>query len=465
MWPAVVGLLIAIPAASAQQTLEAEIDKSEPQQGQSESTDQPEVDDPTTTVDEQRSDEPPGGEFDLQANLETFDKVWQIVADTLWDEELIRQRWQPAREEFRPQVENADSNAQVRKIIQGMIDQLELSHFGIIQSSAIDVIDVSDPSGDASAGMEFRLADGSILVSKVQPQSSAEAAGVKPGWILEKVGQLETRELLEKIAGAARGPVRKETLVGLSLEELAGGSAGKKKSFRFLDENDEPQELDLELRPPEGTIAVFGNLPPIRVDTRVVTLPDGIGYYWFNAFMDPARVMTEFRSVIREENHQRGMIIDLRGNIGGIGAMTMGMASEFSDQQASLGVMTMKGAELKFLVNRHPDPVQGPLAILVDECSISSAEIFSGGLQDLGRARLFGRRTAGLALPSIVVRLPNGDGFQYAMANYHSASGQTLELNGVTPDEVIELDRNSLLSDPDPVLSRAVEWLNEQNKP
>jgi carboxyl-terminal processing protease len=405
---------------------------------------------------------PPQRGFDLTANLEAFDKVWETVAATLWDEELIQQKWQPARDKYRPEVEKADSIVKVRGIIQAMIDELELSHFGIIQSSSIDLIDSSEQSGDATAGMEFRLAEAGIIVSKVDQQSSAAVAGVKPGWIVEKVGKLESAELLEKIGSAARGPVRKETLVGLAVGELASGPAGEKKSFWFLDENDKPQFLELELNPASGELAFFGQLPPIRVHTQVRTLPGGIGYYWFNAFMDPARVMPEFRSIIRDPNHDRGMIIDLRGNIGGIGAMTMGMASEFSDEQASLGVMTMKGAELKFLVNQHPSPVQGPVAVLVDECSISSAEIFAGGLQDLGRARVFGRRTAGLALPSIVIRLPNGDGFQYAMANYHSASGKTLELNGVTPDEIIELSRQALSTDPDPVLTRAVAWIREQ---
>jgi carboxyl-terminal processing protease len=62
-----------------------------------------------------------------------------------------------------------------------------------------------------------------------------------------------------------------------------------------------------------------------------------------------------------------------------------------------------------------------------------------------------------------VVRLPNGDGFQYAMANYHSASGKSLEMNGVSPDETVVLSRELLLADPDPVLSRAVQWIQQQN--
>jgi carboxyl-terminal processing protease len=155
-------------------------------------------------------------------------------------------------------------------------------------------------------------------------------------------------------------------------------------------------------------------------------------------------------------------VIDLRGNIGGLGGMTMGMASEFSDKETSLGVMTTKGSELKFFVSENFDPVKVPVAVLVDECSISSAEIFSGGLQDLGLAKIFGTRTAGLALPSMIEKLPNGDGFQYAFADYQSASGKSLEKDGVEPDEEISLSRELLTADPDPVLSRALEWIHQQ---
>jgi carboxyl-terminal processing protease len=125
--------------------------------------------------------------------------------------------------------------------------------------------------------------------------------------------------------------------------------------------------------------------------------------------------------------------------------------------------MTMKGSQIKFALNARPKPIQAPVAILVDECSISSAEIFAGGMQDLGLARIFGNRTAGLALPSVVAKLPNGDRFQYAIADYHSASGRSLEADGVVPDEEIVVTREMLQASDDPVLDRAIEWIQQQN--
>jgi carboxyl-terminal processing protease len=84
------------------------------------------------------------------------------------------------------------------------------------------------------------------------------------------------------------------------------------------------------------------------------------------------------------------------------------------------------------------------------------------GLKDLGRARIFGTRTAAAALPSLFEKLPNGDGFQYAIANYVSEGGQPLEGLGVTPDVEASVTRQALLAGKDPALDAAVEWIESQ---
>src|ERR1019366_8027091 len=105
-------------------------------------------------------------------------------------------------------------------------------------------------------------------------------------------------------------------------------------------------------------------------------------------------------------------------NRGGIGVMAMGIAGVFIEEQGKKqGEMKMRDATLKFVIFPRPETYPGKLAILIDEGSASTTEILAGGMQDLGRARIFGTRSAGAALPSDIVRLPNGDGFQYAQAS------------------------------------------------
>jgi carboxyl-terminal processing protease len=121
----------------------------------------------------------------------------------------------------------------------------------------------------------------------------------------------------------------------------------------------------------------------------------------------------------------------------------------------------MRGLKLNYVIFPRPEPFRGPVAILVDGDSASTSEIFAGGLKDVKRARVFGTKTAGAALPSVIERLPNGDGFQYAIANYISQGGKPLEGIGVIPDEEIRQTRRQLLDGKDAVLDAAVAWIEK----
>ena len=157
--------------------------------------------------------------------------------------------------------------------------------------------------------------------------------------------------------------------------------------------------------------------------------------------------------------NRKGIVIDIRGNTGGLMPMIQGIVGWFVSEPARLGELTMRGTDLKLFANPRPWQYEGKVAVLTDEMSISAAELFAAAMQDLGIARLFGNRTAGLALPAAMSKLPNGDGFLYVVADYHTAAGKRLEQSGVTPNVVVELSREELYRDSDPVLSAALDWI------
>ncbi|HTG46009.1 MAG TPA: S41 family peptidase, partial [Verrucomicrobiae bacterium] len=86
----------------------------------------------------------------------------------------------------------------------------------------------------------------------------------------------------------------------------------------------------------------------------------------------------------------------------------------------------------------------------------------AGGLQELGRVRVFGRTTSGQALPAVLDELPNGDGFYHPIADFITPKGTRFEGRGVVPDEVVPLDRPSLLAGKDPALERAISWITSK---
>ncbi len=398
-----------------------------------------------------------------QANLESFDFVWETVRDKHYDPDLGGLDWNALKDQYRPQVEAAETLDEARDAMRALLNELGQSHFGIISRRAYNEISDTDRDGDGVTGIEVRIVDGKALVVAVQPNSPAEKAGVRPGWIIEAVSGDSVEPALEKAAEAFGDSNQYQLRASRVIEARLGGKVGADREIQFRDGDDEPVELKLKLVRETGQRASFGNLPAMYVHFESRKLEDQIAYVTFNAFFDPIRLMPALETVVRDNLEAEGFIIDLRGNPGGIGAMAMGMANWFVDEPGhKLGTMTTRDGSLHFTLNGRPLTYKGPLAILIDGCSASTSEILVGGLKDLGRARVFGTKTAGAALPSIIARLANGDGFQYAFANYVSSGGEVLEGQGVEPDEVIEPSREKLLEGKDPVLNAAVNWITSQ---
>lgn len=407
---------------------------------------------------------PPATEADIQS----FDKVWETVRDNHWEKDYGGVDWDAAKAELRPKAVAARTRAEVRAVMNALIDKLGVSHFGIIPADAYDVMNESDDAEESSgtggeAGMEIRLRDGKMTVSRVEKDSAAEKAGVKAGWTIEKIGKRSHDELLEAATKASsHGPMRLDTTIGILGEKGTRGAPGKVLNIKFKDAQGEIHEPAIELQKAEGSMVKFGHLPKMRVAFETQDLEQDVTYFAFNLFFDPPNVMTAFRAAVNKARETNGLVIDLRGNHGGIAGMTFGMASMFAEKAGKMGVMKMRKQEMTFPLIPQFEPYTGPVAVLIDECSISSAEILSGGLKDQKMARLFGTTTAGLALPSTVVKLPNGDALQYAFATYTSSSGDVLEGVGVSPDEEIAPSQDDLSKDGDPVLTRAVSWILEQ---
>jgi carboxyl-terminal processing protease len=186
----------------------------------------------------------------------------------------------------------------------------------------------------------------------------------------------------------------------------------------------------------------------------------------FNVWMTP--VNGPFQQAIDRFRGADGLVIDLRGNPGGLAAMIMGLAGYFLPDRQTLGVMKTRESELKFVSiprlvdgsGRRVEPFDGPVAVLVDGLTGSASECFTGGLQSLGRVRVFGQTSMGQALPALFDRLPNGDVFIHAWGDFVTGTGVRLEGRGVVPDEAVPTTRADLLAGRDRPLEAALAWID-----
>lgn len=399
-----------------------------------------------------------------QLNVAAFDDVWTTIRDTHWDPDLGGLDWEALREKYRPRVKSAEHMSEARAAMRDLIAQLEQTHFSILPANLLDDDDTAEGKGqrDGGTGIDVRVVDGQALVTTVDEGSPAQALGIKPGWIIVRIDD----ELIGPRLAKLRDRMNDDPTIGdgkmaRAVTVRMYGPVGETVEMELLDGEDRVIVHNIELAPRRGKKVQLGLLPPFYISFESRRIGDGIGYLAFNGFMDPMRIMTAYNSAIKEFMEADGLIIDLRGNPGGIGGMAMGMAGWLvSDESQFLGTMKTRQTELKFVVNPRVKTFAGPVVVLVDGLSGSTAEIFAGGLKDLGRATIVGSRTAGAALPAQIKKLPNGDGLLYAVANYVSQGGEVLEGQGVVPHIEAPPTREALLAGRDLALEVAIAVIN-----
>jgi carboxyl-terminal processing protease len=401
--------------------------------------------------------------------IETFDAAWTIVRDSHFDPRMNGVDWEAVRTELRPRAEAARNDGELRSVIGSMLARLGQSHFALIPSTA-ESSTAAHSDLSAAPGFDVRLVENNLVVIRVDPGSGAQTAGVQPGWILAGVDGRLIREALAALPESMPARLRQVEAWRLAQSRLRGPD-GSTASLTFTDGGGKSVPLPVVRRRDQGTPVTVGNLPTmyVRVQSEGRRTPAGkkAGVIGFNVWM-PA-VDGPFQKAVDEHRSADGIILDLRGNPGGIAAMLMGISGHFLSDRKPIGIMTTRQTELRFESNprlvsaagERVEPFAGPVAVLVDALTGSASECFAGGMQSLGRVRVIGQTTMGQALPALFNKLPNGDVLIHAYGDFVTSDGTRLEGRGVIPDDQVPLRREDLLAGRDATLDRALAWIDQ----
>ena len=403
-----------------------------------------------------------------------FDSAWSRVHRTYYDTTFNGLDWTAVRDELRPVARDAGTADSLRAVLNGMLDRLGDSHFAVIPEEVADALDPDSVGGaegePGDVGVELRVAGRALVVFRVRPDSPADKAGVRPGWTLTGIGGLATRRLIDAIEELPEDRRLAEARVAWSAESRLAGNVGDTVAAEF-GTPDGSREIRMVSGQVPGTPVRFGNLPTMFADLRweEVALADGCaGVVAFDVWMTP--ILPGLEQAFEALRHCQGFVLDLRGNPGGVAGMVMGVSGYFIDERQPLGQLITRQNTLTLVsmprrvtpAGEPMTPYDGPVALLVDGQSMSTTEIFAAGMQEAGRARVFGERSGGQALPALMLRLPNGDVLMHVFANLLTPEGVRVEGRGVVPDVEVPLHREALLEGRDPVLEAAIEWIESQ---
>src|SRR5262245_982188 len=134
----------------------------------------------------------PSAENRGDVRQQTFETVWRTVKEKHFDPAMGGVDWDKARETYAPRVAAVKSDRELYPLLQEMLGLLRQSHFNIIPPESLTPEDRNEPSS-GGVGIDLRLVGGAAMITRVESDSSASKAGLRPGFLIKQIGDRSVR--------------------------------------------------------------------------------------------------------------------------------------------------------------------------------------------------------------------------------------------------------------------------------
>lgn len=388
--------------------------------------------------------------------LETFETVWKTVNDTHWDKNFGGVDWKAVYHKYLPQAKATANSDEFHKVLSRMLQELKMSHYSItpVRNNSGSTSSKNDKK-PGTIGLGLRWIESQLVVYDLKPDSSAYQSGIRKGFVINKINGKTIDEIYAEFVKKNENMLgREESRRVVAVSGQLAGQAETKVSLEVLNKENKSVSLDVIRKP--LTVVSNAEFTSRRLDKN-------IGYIKFNVFLHD--VLPKFQSAVSELKDTQALIIDLRGNAGGIIDIATSIANLLSPTEGSLGNSIFRYQTTKFsYTGTGEQAYKGKVIILVDEFSGSSSEVLAGGLQEEKRAVVIGTTTYGAVLASLQTLLPTGAGLIYAVSDFETPKGVRLEGRGVIPDIPAKQIRTEILAGRDAVLARAIVFIESLSR-
>lgn len=330
--------------------------------------------------------------FRLRENTRTGSSFFKMAKRTPLQEvlDLINMKY----------VDSVNTDTLGNDAIQEMLTHLD-PHSIYIPASMLQEVNEDLEGNFQGIGVEFQIIKDSVHVVNVLPKGPSDDAGLKIGDRFVKVGD-------SLVAGNDISTERiKKLLRG------TGGSSVKVNMMR----NGQLQSFTIK----RGTIPIPSLDAAYMIDSTT-------GYIKLNKFAETT--YEEFMQAMEKlkEKNLQNLILDLRGNGGGILQEAVQVADEFlSDDKLIVYTQGTHTDKEVYKSRREGLFETGKLAVLVDEGSASASEVVAGAIQDWDRGIIIGRRSFGKGLVQEQYQLTDGSGLRLTVSRYYTPSGRSIQ--------------------------------------
>ena len=306
-------------------------------------------------------------------------------------------------------VDAVDEHELMQHAVRGMVSGLD-AHSTFLDEGEIEDLRIATEGNYSGIGIEVSYESGRIEVVAPIEGSPAEHAGLRSGDIIVEIDgrKVDTRSLTGTI-GRMRG--EPGTLVRLGVER-----------------EEAPELLEFTIERAHVEVA----------SVRAQLIEPGYGYLRLSHFSENTATELEAAvAALRRGGSEalEGLVLDLRGNPGGVLEAGVAVADAFLDRGLIVSA-DGRTREARFRMEATPGELApgARIAVLVDGGSASASEIVAGALRDHGRAVLIGRRTYGKGSVQTVLPLSAGQAIKLTTSRYHTPSGASIQEKGLQPD-------------------------------
>lgn len=281
-------------------------------------------------------------------------------------------------------------------------------------------------------GVNIAQLGSNVTIVGILDDTPAQKTGLKVGDIILKVDDKDVKGLkLNEVANLVRGEINSKVVLKISRD---------------------------------NKIIIY-NIKRSEIKIKSVKLKkDGnIAHIIISSFLSQ-NTADEIRDALEKSKNVKGIILDLRGNTGGLLPNAIEIANMFLPEGNIVSIVDRNGKKINLEGKKNKDYIKTPLVILINEASASASEILSGALKDYNRAILVGEKTFGKGLVQRIETVQEENGLNITIAKYLTPNGTDINKKGIEPDYKVEFNQKDFLSHKDPQLIKAKQILRNYDK-
>ena len=355
-----------------------------------------------------------------------FEHTWQVVKNEYYDPNFNRQYWIRWKNHYRGKIKSADD---AKIAIETMLASLDDPYSRFLTKEEFAEQNISIASKISGIGVNIINDSGKIKIISVIENTPAQFADLKVNdTILSIDGKKVSGLSLAEVSNLVKGPVN--TFVNIDV--LRNQELIKKKIIR----------------------------KEIAIKTVKSSVDKNIGYIQILSFISNS-TPNEFLEALENTDSTKGLIIDIRGNTGGLLPNAVFVTNLFIPKGKIVSIVGRNNYHYDIMAQDNNVNIEKPVIILVDGASASASEIFSGAMKDYHRAKLLGTKTYGKGMVQKIISMPNETGINLTIAKYLTPKGKDINKQGINPDVILPLKREDIIERKDTQLETAKNMMEQ----